>query len=194
MGGFLSAGALVEVGVGAVGDGGVGEGDHLGGDVGVEVEGGDDGEVGAGGEAHAAEEFTVGIGVGLRDGGAVEGEEEPVEGAGVREVGEKFGGDAFVGGGGDGAARDGEGGEKGDEFDGRFVFRGRGLQDVEEAPEFVMGVGPAGEQGGSAGEAGVDEVFVGGGDGEEGVGFVQETGDGDAEGAGGCGHGGWRIA
>ena len=204
MGGFLPAGALVEVRVGAIGDGGVGEGDHLGGDVGVEVEGGDDGEVGAGGEADAAEKFAVGIGVGFADGGAVEGEEEAVEGAGVSEVDEELGGDAFVGGGGDGAAGDGEGGEEGHHFEGRLVFRGRGLEDVEEAAEFVMGVGPAGEQGRSTGEAGVHEVVVGGGDGEEGVGFVEEAGDGDAEGAGGFGHwgsvraarrfsDGWRI-
>ncbi len=138
---FGAAGALIEVGVGTVGDDGGGAVAHLLGDVGVEIERDDDGERVAHAGAEAAEDFAIGIAVGFADGGAVEGDQEAVERAHRVERADESGGNAFEIFGSDGAAGNGVGGETGNGIE---PFGGAAF---EEAAYFVVGGLPVLAQG-----------------------------------------------
>ena len=66
------------MGIGAVGDDGIAERHHLLRYIGVQIESYNDGHQGTDAGAEAAEDLAIGVGKGLTDGSAVEGDEQGV--------------------------------------------------------------------------------------------------------------------
>lgn len=142
----------------------------------MEVQRDNDGDAGAGAGAEAAKNFAIGIAERVADGGAVEGDEEAIDGAHFVDGGEQGGGDPFEIRCGDGAAGNGKRGKAGDGLE-----TGGGAA-IEEATKFVVGTGPALLEGGTGGHRGGGEVIPMGGNREKGVGFVEKTENSGPEG------------
>lgn len=168
--------ALIEMGVGAIGEEGVRGADHGGGEVGVWIEGGDEGDAGSDLLADTGEPPAVSIGVAGGDGGAVGGGEHTVEGAGQAEGVEEFRDERLKGVGGDGAEGVGAGGEDGDGFD------ALGGEALKEAADFVGGGAEFFPDLRAAGDEVLLEVAEGGDTVDEGVRLLEQGDDGDAHG------------
>ena len=135
------------------------------------VVGDGDREVGAHGLAHAAHSLGVGLWVFVADHGSVQGQEQAVDAGGFPEFPDDAAGELFIRFPGDRARRGGLGSYERVQFVAEFFSPG------DVPGDFVKGAGKLLDDL-SAGEDG--EVVQRGWLTSEGVGFVHESGDGDA--------------